>query len=433
MKKILSYFAVIIATAIISISISSNATKPSKAPKVSITEIEKKLNDSVHFIKALELTKQNYVKDIEKKELVEEAIDGMLSSLDPHSGYLNIDDFNEMNVQTSGQFGGVGIEITKEKDIIKVISPIDSTPAFKAGIKPKDYIIKINNESVRNMSINDAVKKIRGPNGTYVTLTIAREGEMKPLDFKLKRAVIKIAAVKSELKSEDIAYFKIRSFSSQTTLNLRKDFRNLKYKNKNIKGVILDLRNNPGGLLNESISVSDLFLEKGVIVSTKGRTGNSKQIFEATEGDMAKDLPMIVLINQGSASASEIVAGALQDHKRAIVIGNKSFGKGSVQTIIPLNETTAIRLTTALYYTPSGKSIQAEGIVPNIIIDQNKLDKVKKTSQYSEANLPGHIENLTKSKKEKKKSKENITEIYAKDYQLARAIDLIHALAVYKN
>ncbi len=381
------------------------------------------------------ITKENYVEEINDKKLIETALNGMLSSLDPHSGYLTAEEFKEMNVQTDGEFGGVGIEITVDNGLIKVVSPIDDTPAYIAGIKSGDYISHVDGESVRGMSISDAVKRIRGKKGSYVTLTILREGNNEPTEFKVKRSTIKIASVKSDIKANDIAYIRLTTFSKQTSIGLKDSVAKIKKQlGDNLKGLILDLRNNPGGLLDQAIYVSDMFIDSGEIVSTKGRLKDSSNSFTASKGDIVHDLPIVVLINAGSASASEIVAGALQDHKRAIIIGTKSFGKGSVQTIMPLKNNGAIRMTTSRYYTPSGRSIQAEGIVPDIIIKQAKLETPDSNKPlYAESSLKNHLDNGQKSKATKNDNAKEIAEIYKEDYQLARAIDLLHAMSLLKQ
>ena len=352
MNKFCKYALVVIVTAILTLSYSVQADKKSKK------DIDEK--DYYQLFKQIvDITDKNYVEDVDNNELFYSAFDGMLRSLDPHSGFLNPDDYDEMNVQTSGEFGGVGIEITSDHGLIKVVSPLDDTPAQKAGIKPLDYITMIDGQSVQNLNINQAVQKIRGPKGTDVVLTIVRKNAPKPMDFTLKRDVIKLVSVKSKIVQDDIAYLRITAFSKNTTQNFEEKFKQTKEQiGDKVTGIIIDLRNNPGGLLNQAIGISELFLDGGVVVSTKGRNRHSTEVFNAALGDIAKDTPIVVLINQGSASASEIVAGALQDHKRAVIVGTKSFGKGSVQTVIPLGNKLGMRLTTSRYYTPAGKSIQ---------------------------------------------------------------------------
>jgi carboxyl-terminal processing protease len=427
-KKIAAYLLVSVVTVILTLSVSGEASKNS------LPNLLTRSNDVNHeqlMKKIINITKKNYVEEIEEDKLYYSAYDGMLRSLDPHSGFLNPDDFKEMHVQTSGEFGGVGIEITMDQGLLKVVSPIDDTPAFKAGLQPADYITMINKESVRDLNINQAVQRIRGPKGSDVVLTIVRKGESEPLDFTLTRDTIKIASVKSKQIIDDIGYFRVTSFSKNTTINLESQYKKLASKmSTNLKGIVLDLRNNPGGLLDQAIGISELFLDGGVVVSTKGRQRNSEEVFNASSGDITKGLPIVVLINQGSASASEIVSGALQDHKRAVVMGVKSFGKGSVQTVVPLGTNLGMRITTSKYYTPSGNSIQAKGIIPDIEVEQTKI-KINDNEYISEANLKGHLAEQ-KSKDEARTNQEKLNELYEEDYQLARAVDLLHALSVLK-
>ncbi len=388
------------------------------------------------FGDVFERVRENYVEEVEDKDLIESAINGMLTSLDPHSSYLPADAFEEMQVQTKGEFGGLGIEVTMENGLIKVVSPIDETPAAEAGIKAGDYISHLNDEAVMGLSLSEAVDKMRGKVGTSIELTVLREGEEKPLKFTLKRDIIKIRSVRSRIE-EGIAYLRVTSFSEQTHSGMVKAFERLKKESgKNgIQGVILDLRNNPGGLLDQAIKLADAFLTEGEIVSTRGRAEDTAKRYNAQAGDITDGLPIVVLINGGSASASEIVAGALQDHKRAMLLGTKSFGKGSVQSVIPLSENGAMRLTTARYYTPSGRSIQAEGIVPDIEVIPSKIEAIEMANR-SEADLPGHLANtaglkLELTDKERaaraKRSKEAL-----EDYQLQRALDLIHGIRLYR-
>src|SRR5467141_268678 len=327
------------------------------------------------FGEVFERVRAEYVDEVSDDTLVESAINGMLTSLDPHSNYLNTKNFNDMKVQTRGEFGGLGIEVSMENGLVKVVSPIDDTPAARAGLKPGDLITHLDGEPVQGMTLPEAVEKMRGPVSSEIKLTIRREGR-DPFDVKLTRATIKIQSVRSHLEGDNIGYIRVTTFNEQTDTGLNNAMKNLKQQAGNkLVGVILDLRNNPGGLLDQAVAVSDAFLEKGEIVSTRGRRSEDAQRYNARPGDIAAGLPMAVLINGGSASASEIVAGALQDHHRAVVIGTRSFGKGSVQTIIPLAGHGAMRLTTARYYTPSGRSIQAKGIDPDIVIEAAKIER----------------------------------------------------------
>ncbi len=365
------------------------------------------------FTDAFASIKTDYVEKVDDKTILKNAIKGMMSGLDPHSSYLDEKSFNHLKEGTSGEFGGLGIEVGMEDDLIKVISPIDDTPAQRAGIMPGDLIFRIDDKSVKDMELNESVKMMRGKPGTEIKLSIIREGENKPLEITLKRAIIKVKSVKFRLLEEDLAYLRISSFQSRTASQLKKAIKSLVKENKKqaLKGLILDLRNNPGGVLNGSVDVSDVFLDKGLIVYTQGRIKDSELRFSARRGDALNGAPIVVLVNGGSASASEIVAGALQDHKRAIIMGSNTFGKGSVQTIKPLTKSTAIKLTTARYYTPSGRSIQAEGIVPDITLANVRLEKKesKPFSQVKEADLKGHLQHKksSTSKSDKKSSKKN--------------------------
>lgn len=383
------------------------------------------------FGEVMERTKMSYVEEVSDKQLIEAAINGMLTSLDPHSSYLNVDDYKYMTEQTKGKFGGLGIQITSDSGLIKVISPIDDTPAAKAGIKAGDYITEVDGETVIGQTLNDVVNKLRGKVGSKVKVTIKRANK-KPFTVTLRRAEIKVDSVKSEIKDEDILYIRIPSFNEDLSKNVEKAVKNSQKKLKNkLVGIVIDVRNNPGGLLDQAIGVSDLFLEQGEIVSTRSRNVEDTVKFSATAGDIAKGLPIVVIINEGSASASEILAGALQDHHRAVVIGEKSFGKGSVQTVVQLPNGAGMRLTTARYYTPSGRSIQAKGIEPDIVVKQSKIEEIEDNGwNISEADLKGALKNEQADKKKANK-KSKISEADAKDYQLIRAMDLVKALYLY--
>ena len=393
------------------------------------TELEKTYKQLDFFGKVFDKVKKNYVDEVSDEKLMEAAINGMLQSLDPHSGYLNEKNFKEMQIQTRGQFGGLGIEVTMEKGFVKVIAPIEDTPAFKAGLKTNDLITHIDGKPVQGLSLSQAVEKMRGPVNSKINLTISRPEEKKSFDVEIIRKVIKIASVKGRIEGKTI-YIRISSFSEQTFSGLKKEVKKLNAElNKESNGVILDLRGNPGGLLSQAIKVSDAFLDKGEIVSTRGRKKNDSQRYNARKGDIITGLPMIVLINSGSASASEIVAGALQDHGRAVIMGTKSFGKGSVQTIMPISGFGALRLTTSLYYTPSGISIQAKGITPDITVEQVRLNTEDSSKFRSEANLRNHIE--ADKKGDKQKSQNNLDII--KDYQLSRALDMLKGIKIFKK
>ncbi len=394
------------------------------------------------FVDAFVEVKRKYVEEVDEKKLVEAAINGMLTSLDPHSMYLDKKTFEEMMLDTKGEYGGLGIEITADNGLIRIVSPIDDTPAFKAGIKSGDYIIAINDESVIGMNLNDAVKMMRGVAGKKIHLTMIREGKNEPLEIDLIREVIKIKTVKAKYL-DGIGYFRISKFSEQTTESLRKEIADLLLHHPVIKGVVLDLRDNPGGILDQAISVADCFLDGGEVVSTRGREKSDIKHYKAKGSDLLKGIKMVVLINGGSASAAEIVAGALQDHKRAIIMGSKSFGKASVQIVLPISADTAIKLTTARYYTPSGKSIQAQGILPDIELPDAKVTFSNEKDMrriFSESKLKGHLKGDAEKKAPTPTSKELINKInnplvvkedlYQTDFQLARAIDLLKALQV---
>ena len=403
------------------------------------------------FGDVFERVRSDYVEKVDDSALIEAAINGMLTSLDPHSGYLNEKSFGEMQVQTKGEFGGLGIEVTMDSGLVKVVSPIDDTPATKAGVKSGDYISQIDNKPVMGMSLADAVEKMRGKVGSSIHLTILREGLKEPLDLKLTREVIQIKSVKSR-EMKDVGILRITSFSEQTFEKMSQELVKMKKDMPGMKGIVLDLRNNPGGLLDQAVAVSDGFLDHGEIVSTRGRAKEDIRRYSATPGDLLGGLPMVVLINGGSASASEIVAGALQDQQRAVLMGIKSFGKGSVQTVIPLPGHGAMKLTTARYYTPSGRSIQAQGIEPDITVPDAKIELIKDMQNFHEADLPGALKNDNKLledllKKNRETKGENAPDNGpsaatvtnpgemdpADDFQLSRAIDLLRGLAIYKK
>ena len=397
------------------------------------------------FGDVFERLRADYVEEPTDQELIEAAITGMLTSLDPHSSYLNEKSFREMRVQTRGEFGGLGIEVTMENGLVKVVSPIDDTPAFRAGIEPGDLISHLDGAAVMGITLAEAVEKMRGRVGTDIGLTIRREGR-EPFDVTVTRAVIKIRSVRSRLEG-DVGYLRITSFSEQTATGVDKAVAEFHEKlGDKLKGIVLDLRNNPGGLLDQAVAVSDAFLDKGEVVSTRSRRAEDTQRFNSRPGDVAKGLPMVVLVNTGSASASEIVAGALQDHRRAIVLGTKSFGKGSVQTIVPLPGHGAMRMTTARYYTPSGRSIQGVGIEPDIVVVQATIEQAASPTRRREADLRGSLRNENdngeKEKDEdvpakpdakKEKPGEEAKPQPRQDYQLARALDLLNGVALFSS
>ena len=368
--------------------------------------------------------KNQYVEELTDKELVEKALNGMLQALDPHSSYMNEEVYKEMQVDTAGAFGGLGIEITTDKSFIKIVSPIDDTPAQKAGVQAGDYITHLDGVSVIDMTLKEAIDIMRGEVGASITLTIVR-GTENPFDIEIERDIIKVQSVKHRL-IDDIGVLRISTFNEQTTPGLKKIIEKLESSDNPPIGYVLDLRNNPGGLLTESISVSDVFLEQGEIVSIRGREKKDVKVYSAKKGDLINKKPLIVLINEGSASASEIVAGALQDHDRAVIMGIKSFGKGSVQTIVPI-DSGAIRLTIAKYYTPSGDSIQAIGIEPDIIVPRAELNIIDDYFTFRESDYKDALENETNEGVEEE---EDYTELLENDYQLSRAIDAVKTIAV---
>lgn len=390
------------------------------------------------FGKVYELAKKEYVEEVGEKELLEAAMDGMLSSLDPHSEFLTEEEYKEMNESTSGEFGGLGMTVTKGKMGIMVISPIDDTPAFKAGIKSGDYITHIDDQQISELSLSEAVKRLKGKPGSKVKLTIFREGEREPLKMTLKRAVIKVKSVKVELKrNKEIGYIRMSIFDTNTDKLLKKGLAKLKKKGEGkIKGYVLDLRSNSGGLLPQAIAVTDAFITGGEVVSTRPRDKEkAKSYFAehgpfAVEGDLIEGAPLVVLINQGSASASEIVAGALQDYNRAIVVGVKSYGKGSVQSLIPISDKTAVRMTTSRYFLPSGRSIQAKGITPDVIVKPAKITESEIDEEmFSEATQANALDADTIRKVIKDKKQDPKKD----DYQLERAMDLIQGVSVLKE
>ncbi|MGB5178593.1 MAG: S41 family peptidase [Gammaproteobacteria bacterium] len=381
--------------------------------------------------------KNDYVVDVDDKELIENAIRGMLSGLDPHSAYLDAEQFTELQVGTTGQFGGLGIEVGMENGFVKVIAPIDDTPAQRAGVEAGDLVIRLDDTPVKGMTLNEAVKIMRGKPGSDIELTIVREGVDQPLKISITRDIIKVKSVKARLLEPGFGYLRISQFQSKTAENMIDAIEKLNKENKGaLQGLVLDLRNNPGGVLNGAVAVSDAFLKKGMIVYTEGRIADSRLRFNATPDDVIDGAPLVVLVNQGSASASEIVAGALQDHKRAIIVGVKTFGKGSVQTILPLSSESALKLTTARYYTPSGKSIQAEGITPDIKLESIEVAALeRKIEPLKEANLSGHLENGNGNddKASGETEEEEVTVSVTEDYMLYEALNLLKGLAILQE
>jgi carboxyl-terminal processing protease len=400
------------------------------------------------FTNILSIVKKNYVEDVDTKNLVNGAINGMLSSLDPHSAYLTPELYKELQMDTQGRFGGLGIEITVKGGILTVVSPIEDTPAAKAGVKPGDQIFKIEDEFTKDMTLVDAVKKMRGPKGSKITISVKREGVLELINFTLMRDTIRVQSVRSRNLEEGYGYIRLAQFQERSDRDLQKALEKMAAEKAGLKGLVLDLRNNPGGLLTQAVRIADLFLDSGMIVYTEGRIESQKQKYFAQKDGSWMDFPIVVLVNGGSASASEIVAGALQDHKRAVVLGTKTFGKGSVQTILPLDDNSALRLTTARYFTPKGRSIQAMGIVPDIVVEsappQDAKADEKKRSGLREENLPGHLPNPQQTPNPQQdpgdKEQEKIPssaptgdDSIDNDVQLKRALDLLKSWDVFKQ
>ncbi len=381
------------------------------------------------FSDVLDIVKENYVQEVGDQELIEGAISGMLKTLDPHSSYLNPDAYRELQVETKGSFGGIGIEITIRNGVLTVVSPLEGTPAYALGIEAADQILQVDGEPTKEMTLMEAVKKMRGPKGTKVVLTIMREGFTKPKDFVITRATIAIKSVRTKTLEPGYGYLRLSQFQSTTVKDLRQALDKLEKENEPMKGLILDLRNNPGGLLDQAVKVSDEFLNEGLIVYTGGRLKSQDMRFEAHMNTRPHAYPVVILVNEGSASAAEIVAGALQDHKRAVVVGVKTFGKGSVQTVMPLRNGAALRLTTAIYYTPSGHSIQAKGIEPDIVVQRvlptEQEDEQGRLRVIREEDLKNHMDSEEKKKSEESDQRAEIKEQLEKDNQLARALDVL--------
>ncbi|MDM8564814.1 S41 family peptidase [Candidatus Halobeggiatoa sp. HSG11] len=391
------------------------------------------------FTEIFDKIKTDYVEEVEDKKLLENAIQGMLSGLDPHSGYLDPETFRELQIGTTGEFGGLGIEVGMDNGFVKVIAPIDDTPAQRAGIQAGDLIVRLNDTPVKGMTLSDAVKIMRGEPDTNINLTIVRENEDKPIVLTITRAIIQVKSVKSRTLEPSYIYVRISHFQTPTGKDLEKAIRDLKEENKDVglKGLVLDLRNNPGGVLKAAVSVSDAFLKTGLIVYTEGRVLDSSLRFQAHSQDLVDGIPIVVLVNSGSASASEIVAGALQDHRRAIIMGTKTFGKGSVQTILPMNNDAALKLTTARYFTPLGRSIQAEGIQPDILLSKVEIASVEQeTDRITEADLNRHLDNGEK----KSETKDDLTKdsseeepLVKRDYEVYEALNLLKGLNIIRD
>ncbi|WP_221799991.1 S41 family peptidase [Oceanobacter mangrovi] len=420
----------------LSFSVSATAdTVPAAAAPADQSQTELPLEELRNFAEAFERIRSSYVEEVDDETLFGYAINGMLTALDPHSVYLQPEDFSELRETTTGKFGGLGLEVGQQDGLVLVITPIDDTPAQKAGIKAGDLIVTLDGEAVVGMSLGEAIEKMRGEPGSPITLEIRRDNEPTLLSFTVERDEIKVRSVRSKLLSDDIGYIRITQFQEETGAELNKTLKKWQ-DDKAVKGVILDLRNNPGGVLDAAVDVSNAFLDNGLIVYTEGRAASSKLKFSANSDTTARDLPLIVLINGGSASASEIVAGALQDHKRAVLVGTQSFGKGSVQTVLPLANDKAIKLTTARYFTPSGRSIQAKGIEPDIWVEQSDVTPIARNRTIKEADLRGHLDNpnqdksADQNKEISKDDSQNDTELLAKDFQLYEAHTLLKGMAI---
>ena len=386
------------------------------------------------FAEIFERIRTSYVETVDDKTLLENAIHGMLSGLDPHSSYLGAEDFEELRNNTSGKFGGLGIEVGIEDGFIKVVSPIDDTPAQKAGILAGDVIIKIDSTPVKGIGLTNAIDKMRGEPGSKIDLTILRDGENKPLEISLNRAEIKITSVKSRLIDGTYGYVRITQFQENTGADIHNALEKLVDESKQLlSGVVLDLRNNPGGVLDAAVAVSDVFISEGLIVYTQGRVSSADVRYTATVDTIMPDLPLVVLINAGSASASEIVAGALQDHKRAVIMGTQSFGKGSVQTVLPLNGEHALKLTTARYFTPNGRSIQAKGITPDIEIEQGQFTAASEAGYYKEADLEGHLSSENETNKNSRQQQSNDKSGLQKDFQLKQALTVLKGMNILNS
>lgn len=400
-------------------------------------EAKSQYEDIRLFTDVLALVRKSYVEEVPMQELIYGAIDGMLAALDPHSSFMPPDVYKEMKDDTRGEFGGIGIEITIKDGVLTVVSPIEDTPAYRAGLQAGDQIVKIEDGFTKDMSVMDAVKLMRGPKGSPIRITIFREAFEKPKEFELKREIIKILSVKARTLEDGYGYVRLAQFQERTDEELVKALKDLRKENGGrLNGLVLDLRNNPGGLLEQAVKVTDLFLGKGLIVYTDGREEGSRMEFHARPGTEEEDFPLVVLINSGSASASEIVAGALQDHDRALVLGTQSFGKGSVQTVIPLSDNSGLRLTTARYYTPSGTSIQARGITPDIVVAPAELKKVGEGDHFREKDLSNHFD--TEPLEVQPKDVETTRKFDLKatdrdDYQLMRALDLLKGWRVFQG
>jgi carboxyl-terminal processing protease len=434
-----SLFRILLLSLSISLTLTARAqeTAPEDATQGEDAQSVLPLEDLRIFTKTYESIRNAYVSEIDDKTLLEYAIRGMLGQLDPHSSFLDASSFKDLQVNTTGEFGGLGIEVTMDNGFVRVVSPIDGTPAERGGVEAGDLIIKLDDTAVKGLTLDEAVDKMRGPKGSEITLTIVRDGVDQPLEIKLTRDIIKVHSVRSEIMQKDYGYIRIAQFQVNTGRDVEKAVGALQEENPDLKGLVLDLRNNPGGVLQASVDVADVFLDGGLVVYTEGRLPNSNVRYEAQPDDLSNGLPMVVLINDGSASASEIVAGALQDHRRAVIMGIRSFGKGSVQTVIPVTEDKAVKLTTALYFTPNGRSIQAQGIEPDIEVERVRITAVKPHSGVSEASLSGHLANTLSggenARTEDETEGQAAEELHNKDSQLYEALNLLRGLNIFQK
>ncbi|MBQ76452.1 MAG: peptidase S41 [Gammaproteobacteria bacterium] len=421
LKKLLPIVPVLLTMQTMASENPTSDVDPTLPPRLPINELRV-------FAEAFDRVSSAYVEEIDDRTLLENAIKGMLSQLDPHSAYLDRSSFSDLQETTTGNYGGLGLEVGMEDGFVKVISPMDDTPAAKAGIEPGDLIIELDNKPVKGMSLGEAIEAMRGEAGTELALTIVREGQSVPKELVIVREIIQVASVRHRLLEDGFGYLRIAQFQSKTGTEVEKAVEKLVEEGK-LSGLIIDLRNNPGGVLQSAVEVSDIFVSEGLLVYTSGRLSNTDLKFNATTPDATDGVPIVVLVNEGTASASEIVAGALQDHGRAVIMGTNTFGKGSVQTILPLNNEKAIKLTTALYFTPSGRSIQAEGIVPDIWVDRSTVTKLKSNPwRVKEKDLPGHLTNV-EGENDNKPAKENV-ELASQDYQLNEALVLLKGLNI---
>jgi carboxyl-terminal processing protease len=418
------YFSTTLAAALIGILLLATAnadTEPQSPDEQSTQEERLPLRELRLFTQVFEQIRRGYVEEVKDTELLENAIAGLLLELDPHSVYLNQTDYEELQESATGEYGGLGLQVGSERGMIKVIAPIDGSPAAKAGIEAGDFIVEVDGTPVRGMAVQKAIDKLRGEKGTSIKLTLFREGEDGPLDITVVRGTIQISSVRSRIIEPGYGYVRVSQFQVSSGKDFKKELLSLKEKQPALKGLIIDLRNNPGGLVPASVEIADAVLDGGTVVYTEGRLPSANISFDAKSGDLLQGTPIVVLINGGSASASEIVAGALQDHQRAAIIGTQSFGKGSVQTVIPLGDGRAVKLTTARYFTPNGRSIQAEGIVPDIIVEPAEIRLYKKRKQVREADLEGHLEQAESKNKKAEDRDEEITD----DNQLYEALNVL--------